>query len=97
MAARAVACSSCQMWAIREQSSLPDNFVCRKCVQLQLLTDSIVRLERQVDALRSIQEAESVIDTSYREVVTPQVQTGRWVTTRRGRQVVQEFPVAIPL
>ena len=38
-----------------------------------------------------------MIDTSYREVDTPQIQTGRWVTARRGRQVVQESPVSIPL
>eukprot|EP00061_Rhincodon_typus_P005616 g25347.t1 len=34
-------CSSCQMWEIREQSSVPDNSVCRKCDQLQVLTDRV--------------------------------------------------------
>eukprot|EP00061_Rhincodon_typus_P016187 g44265.t1 len=73
------------MWDIREQPCVPDDYVCRKCDRLQLLTGRIVGLERQLDTLRSIQGAESVMDTSYREVVSPEVQSGTWVSARRGR------------
>eukprot|EP00061_Rhincodon_typus_P018525 g47730.t1 len=71
------------LWEIREQSSVPDNYVCRKCDQLQLLTDCVVRLEKQLDTQCCKQKAERVIDTSIREVDTPQVQTDRWVTARK--------------
>eukprot|EP00061_Rhincodon_typus_P008165 g30545.t1 len=43
MAVRAVECSSCLMWEIRERSSVADDYVCRKCDRLQLLTDHVVR------------------------------------------------------
>eukprot|EP00061_Rhincodon_typus_P016648 g44974.t1 len=46
------------MWEIRKQSSVPDDNVCRKCDQLQLLTDRIVQLERQLDTLGSRQGVE---------------------------------------
>eukprot|EP00061_Rhincodon_typus_P008233 g30665.t1 len=72
------------MWEIREQSSVPANYICTKCDQLQLLTERVVQLEKQLDTLRCIQEAERVIDTSFKEVVTSQVQADRWVTARRG-------------
>eukprot|EP00061_Rhincodon_typus_P010707 g35210.t1 len=39
------------MWEIREKSSVPDNYICRKCDQLQLLTDHVVQLEKELDTL----------------------------------------------
>eukprot|EP00061_Rhincodon_typus_P014699 g41903.t1 len=55
-----------QMWEIREQSNVPENYICRTRDQLQLLIDHVVRLEKQLDTL---QGAERVIDTSFREGV----------------------------
>eukprot|EP00061_Rhincodon_typus_P018443 g47612.t1 len=40
------------------------------------------RLERQLDALRNKRVAESIIDNSFRDVVTPKVQADRWMTGR---------------
>jgi len=97
MAVSGVKCFNCDMWEIREASSVPDDYICRKCTQLQLLADRVDRLEQQLDALRSTMMAESIIDRSFRDVVTPKVPVDRWVTARKGRQSVQESPVAIPL
>eukprot|EP00061_Rhincodon_typus_P018213 g47299.t1 len=89
MAVRVVLCSSCHMWEAREQSGVLDNYF-RKCDQLQLLTDCTVWLEKQLDTSLCIQETERVIDASFREVATTQVQTHTSVTARRGRQVKEE-------
>eukprot|EP00061_Rhincodon_typus_P014873 g42228.t1 len=84
MAVRAVACSSCRMWEIRETSSVPGGYSCEKGTWLQLLTNRIRELELELDALRIIRGAESIVDKSYSEVVTLNVQAaGSWVTTRR--------------
>eukprot|EP00061_Rhincodon_typus_P004970 g23850.t1 len=69
--------SSCQMWEIREQSSVRDNYICRKCDQLQLLTDHVVWLEKQLGTLWCMQGPKIVIDSSFREVVTLQVQADK--------------------
>eukprot|EP00061_Rhincodon_typus_P011291 g36196.t1 len=60
MAVRAVVCSSCQMWEIRDQSSVPDNYICSKSDQLQLLTDHVVQLEKQLDAVWVLTVSERV-------------------------------------
>eukprot|EP00061_Rhincodon_typus_P005387 g24826.t1 len=80
-----------------DNESKPDNYFCRKCTQLELLTELMNWLERQLETLRSTQMVESIIDRSYRNVVTPKVQKDRWVTTRWGRHSVQEFLAAVPL
>eukprot|EP00061_Rhincodon_typus_P007822 g29894.t1 len=84
MAVRAVACSSCRRWEIRETSSVPGGCTCEKCTRLQLLTDCVGELELEQNTLRIIGGLENIIDKSYSEVVIPQVQAaGSWVTTRR--------------
>eukprot|EP00061_Rhincodon_typus_P008038 g30291.t1 len=93
MAVSGVVCSSCEIWEIGEKSNVPGNNVCRKCIYLWLFSDHVDCLEQQLDSLRSNQEA----DRSFRDVVTTKVQPDRSVTTRRGRQVMQEASVAIPL
>lgn len=101
MDVRAVVCSSCRMWEVRVTTSVPTDFICGKCTQLQLLGNRVRELELELDELRIIREAEGVIERSYREVVTPQVQEkSRWVTVRGrkgNRQTVQGSPVAVPL
>eukprot|EP00061_Rhincodon_typus_P016237 g44344.t1 len=103
METRAVACSSCKMWEVRVAAGVPSDFTREKCTQLQLLTNHIreLELELELDELRIIQEAEGVIDRSYKVVVTPKVQEkGSWVNVRRGkgnRQTGQGSPVAVPL
>ena len=92
-----VKCCICEMWGICDASSVPNDYICRKCTQFQLLTDHMDRLEQQLDALRSMKMAKSVIDRSFRDVATAKMQADRWVTTRRGRQSVQEPPVVVPL
>eukprot|EP00061_Rhincodon_typus_P017086 g45628.t1 len=54
MTVRAVVCSSCRMWGIRETSSVPGGYTCEKRTQLQLLTDRIRERELELDALRII-------------------------------------------
>lgn len=98
MAAKAVQCSSCEMFEVREAISVPADYTCRKCTHLQLLQDRVRELELELDELRIIGEAEGVIDQSFREVVTPKV-VDRWVTVRgTGRkQPVQGPPAVVPL
>ncbi|XP_059846282.1 uncharacterized protein LOC132405470 [Hypanus sabinus] len=87
---RAVVCSVCSMWEVRVNTVVPDDHTCRRCVQLQLLSDRV----------RIIREVEAEID-SYQEVVTPKNQeVGRWVMVQRGRgsrQREQSTPAAIPI
>eukprot|EP00061_Rhincodon_typus_P012170 g37738.t1 len=89
------------MWEVRVTTRVPSDFTCKKCTQLQLLTDRIRELELELDELRIIWQAEGVIHRSYREVVTPKLQdNGSWVTVRKGkgnRQTVQQSPVTVPL
>lgn len=77
------------------------NYICRQCIQLQLLTDWVRGLEPQLqlDNLSIIWETEGLIGRSYSEVIKPKVQAeNRWVTTRIGsRQRVQESPLDIHL
>eukprot|EP00061_Rhincodon_typus_P000203 g10896.t1 len=99
MEARAVACSSCGIWEVRVTTSVPSDFTCKKCIQLQLLTNRVRELELELDELQIIRKAEGVIERSYKEVVTPKVQEkGSRVTVRKGkgnRQTVQGSPVAV--
>ena len=88
---------TCERWEIRDAASVLDDYVCRKCTQLQLLTVRMDRLEQQLDARRSMKEAESIIDRSFRDMGTVKAQADRWVTARRGRQSVQESLVVISL
>eukprot|EP00061_Rhincodon_typus_P007422 g29099.t1 len=53
---------------------LPGGYTCEKCIRLHLLTDCIRELELELDAFRTIQDAENIIDKSYGEVVTTKVQ-----------------------
>lgn len=91
------------MWEIRDTSSVPDDYVCRKCVQLQLLADRIERLELRLDSYWSIRDAEKVVNSTFSELATPQVKATQaereWVATRQrsSRQVVQESPEVISL
>jgi len=97
MSVSVVKCCTCDMWETRDASSVSDDYICKKCTQLQLLTDRKDRLEQRLDALRSMKVAERVIDRCFRDVMTSKVQADRWVTARRGRQSVQESPVTVPL
>lgn len=72
MTDRAVVCSSFRMWEVREISS--EHYTCRRCIQLQLLTDHTSEQEQQLDNLRINWETEKVIDKNYSEVVTPRLQ-----------------------
>jgi len=85
------------MWEILDAHSISDDYMCKKCTQLQLLGNRMDRLEQQLDALRSMTVAGSVRDGSFRDVVTPKVEADRWVPARRDRQSVQESPVIVPL
>jgi len=86
------------MFEVRDTVSVPAEFTCRKCTQLQLLTARVRELELELDELRIIREAEAVIDRSYQDVVTPR-REGSWVTVRgKGRkQPVQGSPVVVSL
>ena len=86
MPGRMLECSSCRMWEVRETSGVPDNDPCRRCIQLQLLTNRVRELEQELDDLRIIRENEEFIDSSFREAVMPKAQsTGNWVTVKRGK------------
>eukprot|EP00061_Rhincodon_typus_P007720 g29705.t1 len=93
------------MWDVRVTISVPSDFTCEKCTQLQLFTARVreleLELELELDELQITWEAEGVIDRCYKEVVAPKLQDiGSWVTVRRGkgnRQIVQGSPVAVPL
>ena len=96
-------CSACNMWEIRDMVGVPDDYICRKCVQLQLLADRIERLELRLDSYWSIHDAEKVVDSTYSELVTPQVKGKRTERERvansqqSSRQIVQESPAVISL
>ncbi|XP_078056734.1 uncharacterized protein LOC144480983 [Mustelus asterias] len=97
MSVQAVQCSSCGMCEVRDTISVPAEYTCRKCTQFQLLEDCVRDLELELDELRIIREAETVIDKSYREVHTPRNED-TWVTVRKDKkQTVQRSPVAVPL
>eukprot|EP00061_Rhincodon_typus_P013497 g39902.t1 len=55
---------------LREFSIVPDDYTCGKCTQLQILGDCVRELELELDALRVIQDAERIIDKSFKEMVT---------------------------
>ena len=77
-----VVCSACNMWEIRDIVHVPGDYICRKCVQLQLLSDHIERLELRLDSYWSIHDAEKLVNSTYSELVTPQVNVKR--TERNG-------------
>jgi len=60
---RPVSYSSCEMWQFRDTSGVPDSFICKTCVQLQLLFDRLTALELRMDSLWSILDAEEVVDS----------------------------------
>ncbi|XP_062896362.1 uncharacterized protein LOC134342314 [Mobula hypostoma] len=101
MTVRAVCCSRCRMWEALESPSLPDVYICAKCIELQLLRDRVTELELQLDDLRLVRESEEVIERSGRQVVTPGPrEADKWVTVRRGkgkRKVMGSTPAAVPL
>uniref|UniRef100_UPI00398EB7F6 uncharacterized protein n=1 Tax=Pristiophorus japonicus TaxID=55135 RepID=UPI00398EB7F6 len=98
-----VLCSSCTMWELRDTSGVPDDYVCRKGIHLQLLTVRVAELELRVDSLWSIHDAENDVSITCSELVLPQgkgPQPDReWKTSRKSsaRKVVQGSPVVIPL
>ena len=98
---RAVVCSVCRMWEVTVNTVVPDDHTCKKCIQLQLLSDRVKELERELDELRIIREAEAEIGKSGRVAVSQESQeVGKWVTVRRGRggrQREQSIPVAVPV
>ena len=98
MAEKAVQCSSCRMFEVRDAVSVPADFTCGKCTHLQLLKNRVREQELELDELRIIREAEAVIDRSFRDVVTPKNED-RWVTVRGAgrKQSVQGSPVVVPL
>ncbi|XP_062910784.1 uncharacterized protein LOC134349811 [Mobula hypostoma] len=100
-AVRAVECSVCSMWEVRDSTIVPDDDTCKRCIQLQLLTNRVRELELEIDELRIIREAEAEIDRGFREIVTPKSrEAGSCVTVRRGRgnrQKEQSTPVAVPI
>ena len=72
---QAVVCFSCSVWEAGDSSSPLGQHVCRKCLQLQLLEAQVSELKQRLETLWSIRESESIVDSTYREVVTPQAQT----------------------
>uniref|UniRef100_UPI00398E4FFB uncharacterized protein n=1 Tax=Pristiophorus japonicus TaxID=55135 RepID=UPI00398E4FFB len=98
-----VICASCTMWELRDTSSVPDDYVCGKCISLQLLTDRVAELELKVDSLWSIHDAENDVSSMYSELVLPQVKSPQpareWKTSRKSsaRKVVQGSHAVIPL
>ena len=98
MAGKAVQCSSCRMFEMRDAVSVPADFTCGKCTHLQLLKNRVRELELELDELRIIREAEAVINRSFRDVVTLRNED-RWVTVRGAgrKQSVQGSPVVVPL
>ena len=91
-------CCTCGMFEVRYTVSGPAELTCGKCTHLQLLKHRVRELELELDELRIIWEAESVIDRSYGDVVTPRNE-GRWVTVRRRgkKQSVQGSPAVVHL
>ena len=81
--------------------SVPGDYVCRKCVQQQLLAAHIERLELWLDSYWSIHDAEKLVNSTYSELVAPQVKrTEREqvaISQPNSRQVVQESPAVISL
>eukprot|EP00061_Rhincodon_typus_P013281 g39559.t1 len=71
--------------------------MCRKLSQLQKLELQVSEFEQRLETLWCIHEAQSYVDSTFREMVTPQLkgleERREWVTTkqsRKNRQVVQE-------
>jgi len=98
MAGEGAQCSSCRMFKVWDDVSVPADYICGKCTHLQLLQARVTELELELDELRSIREAEKVIDESFREINTPKM-LDRWVTKRvtGKKQLVQGSPVVVPL
>ncbi|XP_072372052.1 uncharacterized protein [Scyliorhinus torazame] len=65
-----VECVSCNV----DTTSVLKERVCSKCCQLQKPELWISELERRLESLWHIGEAESYVDRTFREVVTPQLQ-----------------------
>ncbi|XP_055498195.1 uncharacterized protein LOC129701166 [Leucoraja erinacea] len=101
MRARAVYCSGCQMWEVMESECPPDVHICARCVEMGLLRDYVRNLEQQLDDLCLLRESEEVIESSYREVVTPRPrEADNWVTVRKGNgqwQGLVSTPVTVHL
>lgn len=49
VAIRALVFSSCMMWEVRDISSVGEGYTWGRCIQQQLLTDSVRELEVQLD------------------------------------------------
>eukprot|EP00061_Rhincodon_typus_P000254 g11054.t1 len=81
-----VLCSSCSTWELRDAADVLDSYTCRKCVQLQLLSDRTMALELRMDSLWSIRDVEEVVDSTFSKWVTPQIRIAEgereWVTKR---------------
>ncbi|XP_072893099.1 pancreatic secretory granule membrane major glycoprotein GP2-like [Hemitrygon akajei] len=60
------------MWEFLETDSLPDDCTCGRCSRFQLMKDPIKELELEMDELRSIQQAEQLIDTTFEQVLDPE-------------------------
>jgi len=95
---KAVQCSSCSMFEVRDAIGVPANYTCGRCTHLQLLQNRVRELELELDDLRIIREAEMAIDKSFRDIVTPGMEN-RWVTVRGAerKRSVQGSPVVVPL
>ncbi|XP_067906152.1 uncharacterized protein [Heterodontus francisci] len=61
------------MWEVGDTYSVQGEHVCRKCLQLELLEIRVLDLEWRLETLWSIREAVITVDSTYREVVTPQM------------------------
>jgi len=70
MTGKAVQCSSCRTFEVRDTLSVPADFTCGKRTHLQLLKNRVRELELELEELRIIREAELVINRSFRDVVT---------------------------
>ena len=91
-------CSSCKMCKVWEGDNIPADYICNKCIRLQLLEARVTELQLEIDGLRSIREAEKVIDCSYKEINTPKT-IGKWETKRKTgkKQIVQGSPEEVTL
>lgn len=98
MAGALAQCSSCRMYKVWDNIKVPTEYICGKCNRLQLLQARFTKLELELGELRSIREAEELIDKSYREINASKT-IDKWVTQRMTgkKKLAQGSPVGVPL
>eukprot|EP00061_Rhincodon_typus_P015231 g42791.t1 len=91
-------CSTCHMREFLDGDCINEQHTYRKCCHYLQLECWVMELERGLEALRSIWENESYVDSMYKVVVTLWCRRIGTVTHKhKARQVVQQSPKAIPM